>query len=268
MNFHTNQKTNALTLVALDGFPLVSPGDDIATLILQGFKNSNLRLEQGDILVIAQKIISKSEDRFARLSEINPSTSAAELAELTGKDPRLIELILSESHKIIRYRPGVIIVENKHGVVLANAGIDHSNVGGESREGQVLFLPKDPDKSATAIREELQKLTKVKIAVIINDSIGRAWRNGTIGTALGVSGMSAMLDLRGQSDLFGKPLLVSEEAIADELSSAASLLQGQANEGQPVVLIRGYSFSKPSSTESATTGLSGLIRPKEKDLFR
>ena len=268
MNLHASQQTNSLTLVALDGFPLVSPGDDISALILQSVKNSDLRLEAGDILVIAQKIISKSEGRFVRLSELNPSTSAAELAELTGKDPRLIELILSESHKIVRYRPGVIIVENKHGVVLANAGIDHSNVGGESREGQVLLLPKDPDKSATAIREELQKLTKVKIAVIINDSIGRAWRNGTIGTALGVSGMPAMLDLRGQSDLFGKPLLVSEEAIADELSSAASLLQGQTDGRRPVVLIRGYETNNFKHSKNSSIGVSALIRPKEKDMFR
>ena len=152
--------------------------------------------------------------------------------------------------------------------MLANAGIDHSNVGGESREGQVLLLPKDPDKSATAIREELQKLTKVKIAVIINDSIGRAWRNGTIGTALGVSGMPAILDLRGQSDLFGKPLLVSEEAIADELSSAASLLQGQTDGRRPVVLIRGYETNNFKHSKNSSIGVSALIRPKEKDMFR
>ena len=268
MNFQSSQNPNSLTLVALDGFPLVSPGDDISKLILQSVKNSDLRLEAGDILVIAQKIISKSEGRFVRLSELNPSKSAAELAELTGKDPSLIELILSESHKIIRYRPGVIVVENKHGVVLANAGIDHSNVGGESRDGQVLLLPKDPDKSATAIQEELQKLTKVKIAVIINDSIGRAWRNGTIGTALGVSGMPAMLDLRGHSDLFGKPLLVSEEAIADELSSAASLLQGQTDGRRPVILIRGYGTNNFKHSKNSSIGVSALIRPKEKDMFR
>ena len=268
MNFQSSQNPNSLTLVALDGFPLVSSGDDISALILQSVKNSDLRLEAGDILVIAQKIISKSEGRFVRLSELNPSTSAAELAELTGKDPSLIELILSESHKIIRYRLGVIVVENKHGVVLANAGIDHSNVGGESRDGQVLLLPKDPDKSATAIQEELQKLTKVKIAVIINDSIGRAWRNGTIGTALGVSGMPAILDLRGQSDLFGNPLLVSEEAIADELSSAASLLQGQTDGRRPVVLIRGYEIDTFKNSKNSSIGVSALIRPKEKDMFR
>tara|TARA_B100001123_G_scaffold386889_1_gene461719 strand:- start:454 stop:1260 length:807 start_codon:yes stop_codon:yes gene_type:complete len=268
MGLHSIQNTNSLTLVALDGFPLVSPGDDISALILQSVKNSNLRLESGDILVIAQKIISKSEERFVRLSEINPSKSATELAELTGKDPSLIELILSESHKIIRYRPGVIVAENKNGVVLANAGIDHSNVGGESRKGQVLLLPKNPDKSAKAIREELQKLTKVKIAVIINDSIGRAWRNGTIGTALGISGMPAILDLRGQSDLFGNPLIVSEQAIADEISSAASLLQGQTDGRRPVVLIRGYEIDTLKNSNNSSIGVSTLIRPKEKDMFR
>jgi len=149
--------------------------------------------------------------------------------------------------------------------VLANAGIDSSNVGSESEDEKVLLLPIDPDKSAGNINKELQLKFKVRLAVIINDSLGRAWRNGTTGTALGVSGIPALLDLRGRPDLFKKPLRVSEEAIADELSSAASLLQGQADEGRPIVLIRGFNFLKFSSSD---TGISTLIRPKEKDLFR
>ena len=182
-----------------------------------------------------------------------------------------MELILSESREIVRHSKrtiqssGVVVAENHQGVVLANAGIDSSNVGSESEDEKVLLLPIDPDKSAGNINKELQLKFKVRLAVIINDSLGRAWRNGTTGTALGVSGIPALLDLRGRPDLFKKPLRVSEEAIADELSSAASLLQGQADEGRPIVLIRGFNFLKFSSSD---TGISTLIRPKEKDLFR
>jgi len=182
-----------------------------------------------------------------------------------------VELILSESREIVRHSKrtiqssGVVVAENRQGIVLANAGIDSSNVGSESEDEKVLLLPIDPDKSAGNINKELQLKFKVRLAVIINDSLGRAWRNGTTGTALGVSGIPALLNLRGRPDLFGKPLRVSEEAIADELSSAASLLQGQADEGRPIVLIRGFNFLKFSSSD---TGISTLIRPKEKDLFR
>ena len=176
-----------------------------------------------------------------------------------------MELILSESREIVRYRSSVIVAENRQGVVLANAGIDHSNVEKDGGEEQVLLLPLDPDASAANIRKQLQRKTNRNLAVIINDSLGRAWRNGTTGTALGVSGLPALLDLRGRPDLFGEPLQTSEEAIADELSAAASLLQGQAGEGRPVILIRGYDFS---GIPTQNTGTFGLIRPKEKDLFR
>ena len=197
---------------------------------------------------------------------MRPSERAVQLAEATEKDPRLVELILSESRKIVRHRSGVIIAENRQGVVLANAGIDHSNVETDGDTEQVLLLPLDPDASAARLREWLREWlrerTQAEVAVIINDSLGRAWRNGTVGTALGVAGLPALLDLRGRPDLFGEPLRVSEQAIADELSAAASLLQGQAAEGQPVVLIRGYGVS------ASNTPASALIRPKEKDLFR
>ena len=262
------QPHHSLKLTALTGIPLVHPGDCLVSFILHSLKQTELNLKEGDILVIAQKVVSKSEGRYVRLDNVEPSKKALELAKLTEKDPRLVELILTESREIIRHRDGVIVVENRQGIILANAGIDQSNVESNNEAEQVLLLPLNPDESASNIRKQLQKKTNVNVAVIINDSIGRAWRNGTIGTALGVSGLPSIMNLRGQPDLFGKPLRTSEVAITDELSSAASLLQGQANEGQPVVLIRGYSFSKPSSTESATTGLSGLIRPKEKDLFR
>jgi coenzyme F420-0:L-glutamate ligase/coenzyme F420-1:gamma-L-glutamate ligase len=271
MNVPSKQLPVSLTLTALSGIPLLRPGDDLVGLILQSLKQSIMNLENGDILVIAQKVVSKAEGRYVRLADIKPSERAFKLAEITDKDPRLVELILSESREIVRHsqqtlrRSGVIVAENHQGVVLANAGIDSSNVESEGENEKVLLLPIDPDKSAENIKKELQLQSKVRLAVIINDSLGRAWRNGTTGTALGVSGIPAILNLRGRPDLFGKPLRVSEEAIADELSSAASLLQGQSDEGLPVILIRGFDFLSVSTSE---TGTSGLIRPKEKDLFR
>ena len=255
----------SLTLTAFAGIPLVHSGDDLVALILQSLQQTSIKLEDGDILVIAQKIVSKSEGRYVRLADVKPSKRAFQLAAETEKDPRLMELILSESREIVRYRSSVIVAENRQGVVLANAGIDHSNVEEDGGKEQVLLLPLDPDASAANIRKQLQRKTNRNLAVIINDSLGRAWRNGTTGTALGVSGLPALLDLRGRPDLFGEPLLTSEEAIADELSAAASLLQGQAGEGRPVILIRGYDFS---GIPTQNTGTFGLIRPKEKDLFR
>ena len=221
-----------------------------------------MTLLEGDILVVAQKIVSKSEGRYVKISDVVPSLESKLLAESSGKDPRLVELIQKESKKIVRHRKGVIVTENRQGVVMANSGIDRSNVETDGNSEQVLLLPINPDKSAANIRKGLHKKTNVNVAVIINDSLGRAWRNGTIGTALGVSGLPSLLDLKGVPDLFGKPLSVTEEAIADEFSSAASILQGQAAEGRPIVLIRGYTSSSNSSSASS------LIRKKEKDLFK
>ena len=209
----------SLTLTAFAGIPLVHSGDDLVALILQSLQQTSIKLEDGDILVIAQKIVSKSEGRYVRLADVKPSEKAFQLAAETEKDPRLMELILSESREIVRYRSSVIVAENRQGVVLANAGIDHSNVEKDGGEEQVLLLPLDPDASAANIRKQLQRKTNRNLAVIINDSLGRAWRNGTTGTALGVSGLPALLDLRGRPDLFGEPLQTSEEAIADELSA-------------------------------------------------
>ena len=264
----------SLTLTAFAGIPLVHSGDDLVALILQSLQQTSIKLEDGDILVIAQKIVSKSEGRYVRLADVKPSERAFQLAAETEKDPRLMELILSESREIVRYShrsfrsSGVIVSENRQGVVLANAGIDHSNVETDCGAEQVLLLPIDPDASAKKIRQQLQQKTNRNLAVIINDSLGRAWRNGTTGTALGVSGLPALLDLRGSPDLFGEALRTSEEAIADELSAAASLLQGQAAEGRPVILIRGYDFYTFPGFSASDTGTSGLIRQKEKDLFR
>ena len=258
----STHSSTSLSLTALSGIPLVRPGDDLVEYILKGLRSERLYLTDGDILVIAQKVVSKAEGRYVRLDNVQPSTRAQKLAEAAGKDPRMVELILSESREILRYRPGVIIVVNRQGLVLANAGIDHSNVERDGDVEQVLLLPADPDASAACICSDLREQTQVSVAVIINDSIGRAWRNGTTGTAIGVAGLPALLDLRGHPDLFGEPLRVSEEAVADELAAAASLLQSQAAEGRPVVLIRGYA---PSTVPSPA---SSLIRPKAKDLFR
>ena len=262
MKFSISNQPISITLTALSGIPLVRPGDNLVELIIKSLESTKMILLDNDILVIAQKIVSKSEGRYVRISDVEPSEKSFSLAKYSGKDPRLVELIQKESKKIVRHRKGVIVTENRQGVIMANSGIDRSNVEKDGDSEQVLLLPKNPDKSAEKIRKELCKRANVNIAVIINDSLGRAWRNGTIGTALGVSGLPSLLDFRGVPDLFGKSLNVSEEAIADEFSSAASILQGQAAEGRPIVLIRGYSASLTA------TKASYLIRKKEKDLFQ
>lgn len=250
-----------LEITALPGLPLVRPGDDLAALIGDGIAAAGLRPEAGDVLVVAQKIVSKAEGRYAEIAGVTPSEAARELAAKTGKDARLVELILSESREVLRYRPNLIIVLHKLGLVMANAGIDASNVepgGGE----RVLLLPEDPDASAARLRRGLAARTGVEVGVIINDSVGRAWRRGIIGTAIGAAGLPTRLDLRGHEDLFGRPLMVTEVGLADELAAAASLLQGQAAEGRPVVLIRGLAFG--ASTDTA----HDLVRAAGEDLFR
>jgi coenzyme F420-0:L-glutamate ligase / coenzyme F420-1:gamma-L-glutamate ligase len=254
--------TTRMTLAALRGIPKVKPGDDLASIMIAAFEESGEVLEHGDILVVAQKIISKAEGRIVALEDIEPSAQAIELAAKVDKDPRQIELVLRESREVVKHRPGVIIVEQNLGLVMANAGIDHSNVeSGDGRE-HLLLLPLDPDASSERLRAELKKRLGVNIGVIINDSIGRAWRVGTVGHAIGVAGLPAVIDLRGATDMFGRELLVSEQAVADELAAAASLLQGQAAEGLPVVLIRGFASDAP------TQGADALIRPRQMDMFR
>lgn len=251
-----------MTLAALQGIPLVKPGDDLASILIAALENSGEVLADGDILVIAQKIISKAEGRIVALEDIEPSARAIELAGKVDKDPRQIELVLRESREVVKHRPGVLIVEQNLGLVMANAGIDHSNIESEEGREQLLLLPLDPDASCQRLREAFRARLGVTIGVIINDSVGRAWRVGTIGHAIGVAGMPAVVDLRGNTDMFGRELLVSEEAVADELAGAASLLQGQGAEGLPVVLIRGFSSDAPHQ------GADALIRPRQMDMFR
>ncbi len=251
-----------LSLRALAGVKLVEPGDDLAGIVLDAVEASGLSLQAGDVIVLAQKIVSKAEGRRIELRDVKPSARAIELAARADKDPRVVELILAESTEVLRVRPGAVIVAHRLGFVAANAGIDQSNIGNGPEDERVLLLPLDPDATCRRIRAQLLERTGLDIAVVIIDSIGRAWRNGTIGTAIGVAGMPGLLDLRTKPDLFGRPLKTSELGLADELASAASLVMGQADEGRPIVLARGVPYARRDGSARE------LIRPREMDLFR
>ena len=252
-------------LIPLRDFPLVSPGDCLADLLRDSLRANGLELQDGDVLVLAQKIVSKAEGRYVALGTVSPSERAGALAAASGKDPRLVELILRESKEVLRVKPGVIIVEHRLGYVHANAGIDRSNIDdSDSDDPRVLLLPEDPDRSAAQIRDALRG--GGAIAVIINDSAGRAWRNGIAGFALGCAGLQAVRNQIGQPDLFGRPLEATETAIADELAAAASLAMGQAAEGCPVVLARGARWEP--APEDGDDGARSLIRDRAEDLFR
>ena len=253
-----------LSLTPLPGIPLIRAGDDLSTIILQSLDRMALVLHEGDILVLGQKIVSKAEGRMVNLASVIPSERAIELAAETEKDPRMLELVLRESKAVLRTRPGTIIVEHRLGYICANAGIDHSNVTGEgtAMEEWVLLLPENPDRSAGCIRQRLEEASGVHLAVLIIDSHGRAWRMGTVGIAIGVSGMPALVDLRGKQDLFGYNLRITQVGVADELAAAASLVMGQAAEGTPVVHVRGFPYALREAT------LAELLRPEDQDLFR
>jgi coenzyme F420-0:L-glutamate ligase / coenzyme F420-1:gamma-L-glutamate ligase len=254
----------SLNLNPLLEFPLVKPGDDLPALITESLEKNGFDLMDDDILVLAQKIVSKAENRLVNLCTVEPSAEAEHYASLTGKDPRLLTLILSESRQVLRTRQNLIIVEHNLGFVCANAGIDHSNVFGPwgDPEDWVLLLPVNPDKSAWQIRKALEAQTTKRIGVLIIDSHGRAWRLGTVGVTIGLSGMPGLVDLRGVSDLFDYRLRVTQVAAADELAGAASLVMGQAREGTPVVLARGFPYGHQEAE------LQDLIRPEELDFFR
>jgi len=254
----------SLTLTPLSGIPLIRGGADLADLVVEALHRNNITLESNDILVLAQKIVSKAEGRAVNLMTVTPSHQAVDLARETGKDARIVELILRESNEVLRTRVGTIIVEHRLGFVCANAGIDHSNVAGEGdgTEEWVLLLPEDPDRSAEGIRREVESKTGEKVGILIIDSHGRAWRNGTVGVAIGVAGLPGLQDLRGQPDLFGFALRITQVGVADELAAAASLMMGQAAEGTPVVHVRGFPYPLRAAS------LKELLRPKEEDLFR
>ena len=253
----------SIQLQALPDFPLVEPGDDLASLVRESLDKANIQLVDGDCLVIAQKVVSKSEGRYATLTNVQPSDEAHELAQRVKKDPRLVQLILDESVEVVRHKPGVLIVEHRLGYVHANAGIDKSNIESDDSNPRVLLLPEAPDQSAAALRKALMQDANInELGVVISDSAGRAWRNGVAGFAIGTAGFEALVDEVGKKDLFGRELVVTQIAVADELAAAASLIMGQADNAAPVVLVRGFQFT-PSNA-----GSSSLIRAKDEDLFR
>jgi coenzyme F420-0:L-glutamate ligase/coenzyme F420-1:gamma-L-glutamate ligase len=249
-----------LTVFGIPGLPLVRRGDDLGSMLLTALKAAEQSLQDGDVIVVAQKIISKAEGRVVRLSEVEVTPRAVELARATDKEPAIVQLILDESRQILRHRVGVLIVEHKLGFIIANAGIDRSNVDPDT--DQVLLLPTDPDASAAKLRTALSNMTGKYLGVIIADSVGRAWRMGTTGMALGSAGVEALVNLRGRRDLFGRELLVSEHAVADSIASTAELLMGEADEALPIVVVRG--LNSGHSTQDATV----LLRPEKDDLFR
>ena len=251
-----------VTLVALGGIELVRPGDDLAAHLAAALDCAGERVTASDVLVLAQKIVSKAEGRYVDLATVTPSPRAQALALETDKDPRLVELILEESRRVVRHRPGVLIVEHRLGFVMANAGIDRSNVDPGMGAEPVLLLPRDPDASAAELRRRLGARLGAAPAVIITDSFGRAWRRGTVGIALGAAGLPAMQDYRGRPDLYGRALRVTETGFADEIAAAASLLMGQGDEGQPAVLVRGLAWADAEAPAQA------LVRPAGEDLFR
>lgn len=253
---------NSLSITAVPNLPDIQPGDDLAQLLVNTLRENNFPLQDGDILAVAQKVVSKAEGRLVDLATVDPGERATEIALKTAKDPRLVALILQESDEISRMRPGVLIVRHRLGFTSANAGIDRSNVAQEAGKELVLLLPVDPDGSAAAIRQAVQEKMGVSVGVVITDSHGRPFRLGTVGVAIGVAGLPALWDRRGERDRYGYHLEHTEVGTADEVAAAASLLMGQAAEGTPIVLIRGLKL--PAVHGKA----EDLIRPKSMDLYR
>lgn len=247
------------TAYAVPGIPLVAHGDDLAQLITTALYQANLPLEAGDVVVVSSKIISKAEGRFVRLDAVQPTEEARLLAQETGKDPHLVQVVLDESVAISRKGRGVLVTQHRLGFVSANAGVDQSNVGDA---GRVLLLPQDPDASADALRAHLETAFGCSLAVVISDTHGRPFRMGNVGVAIGVSGMEALVDLRGKPDLFGRVLQISLQGYADLIASAAHLLCGEGAEGLPVIILRGLTY--PLGNGRA----HHLYRPPQEDLYR
>ena len=248
--------------MAVPGIPAIQADDDLARILGDALAAAALWPRRGDVLVVTHKVISKAEGRYVCLADVTPSPRARELAAATGKDPALVEVILSESRAVLRFRPGLIIAEHRLGMVIANAGVDQSNVPHDGEQPRVLLLPKDPDASTAALRAALEERFREALAVVMSDSVGRAWRNGVVGLALGAAGLPALLDLRGRRDLEGRALQATQVGLADEIAAAAQLLMGEADEGRPAVLVRGLSWDGPPLPAAA------LVRDRELDLFR
>ncbi len=257
-----------LFFLGVESIPMVEPGDDLVKLIVDGLDSMDEALRDGDVLVMAQKIISKAEDRYLDLRTVTPGAEAIAIAGEVDKDPRKVQAILDESNEVIRKFPGVLIVEQKNGFVQANAGIDQSNItwGDGDPDDICLLLPADPDASAGRLRADIRERYGLDVAVIINDSLGRAWRMGTLGLAIGVAGFTALEDHIGGEDIYGRELQVTQVGAADEMAAGASLVMGQTTEKTPVVLVRGYKPVEPD--DPGLRGVKPLIRPKAMDLFR
>jgi len=251
---------NVVQVIGIEGMPIVKTGDNIAELVCTAAEKQRSPFQDGDILVVTHVVVSRAERRVVNLDKVVPSEFAKTIAERHKKDPALVEVVLRESKSIRRMGDGKLITETKHGFVCANSGIDKSNV---PEERNVALLPEDPDRSAMEIRRGIRRLTGCDVAVIVSDTHGRPLREGEINIAIGVAGISPIKDRRGEKDLFGYVLRVKRTAIADELASAAELVIGQADEGIPVAIIRGYNY--PKSEDAKATD---LVRPKEQDLFR
>jgi coenzyme F420-0:L-glutamate ligase/coenzyme F420-1:gamma-L-glutamate ligase len=252
----------AIILTAVPGIPAIRPGDDLARILGDALEAAALPPQPGDVLVVTHKIVSKAEGRYVSLADVAPSPQARQLAAATGKDAALVEVILSESREVLRFRPGLIITEHRLGMILANAGVDQSNVPQRVEEQRVLLLPEDPDASSAALRARLEERFRAPLAVVVSDSVGRAWRNGVVGLAIGAAGLPALLDLRGRADLEGRALRVTQVGLADQIASAAQLLMGEADEGRPAVLVRGLAW------QGASLPAAALIRERAEDLFR
>ncbi len=254
--------TKSVTFVAVPGIPLIKPGDPLASILVDALKAARLPLSNGDVLVVAQKVVSKAEGRYVDLVDVEPSPRARDYATQTGKDARFVEVVLSESSDVIRTAANVLIVAHRLGFIMANAGIDQSNIEHANGADRVLLLPKNPDAAAAALKDTLDAAFGVSCGVIINDSFGRPWRNGVTGVALGSAGVPSLIDMVGSPDMFGRKLQMTEIALADEVAAGASLVMGQAAEGLPAVLVRGLDLKAPARPASA------LIRDRTKDLFR
>ncbi|HYL98388.1 MAG TPA: coenzyme F420-0:L-glutamate ligase [Blastocatellia bacterium] len=256
---------NEIRIIPIAGIPEVSSGENLARLITEAMLGSDLLAEAGDVFVIAQKVVSKAEGRVVKLDSVKPSSLALRWAADYDKDPRIVEVVLSESRRIVRMDRGILISETYHGFICANAGVDASNV----ESGTVTLLPEDPDRSAVQIEQELEKNLGFEVAVIVSDTFGRPWREGLVNVALGVAGVAAIIDLRGKTDWKGQPLRVTVVGVADELASAAELVMGK-DSGVPVAIVRGFNYKERGEGEQGTGNRTGrdLIRAPNLDLFR
>jgi coenzyme F420-0:L-glutamate ligase/coenzyme F420-1:gamma-L-glutamate ligase len=251
-----------VTLTAVKGLPLVEPGDDLAAILIDGVRRAGITPRDRDVLVVAQKVVSKAEGRYVELNDVVPSARAIELAQSVRKDPRIIEVILSQAQEIVRYGSDVLIVAHRLGFVMANAGVDQSNIAHPDGNERVLLLPADPDASCAMLKSRMDRAFAADVGVVINDTFGRPWRNGVVGVALGAAGLPSLVSLIGAPDLFGRPMRVTEVALADEIAAAASMLMGQADEALPLVHARGLDWDAPPRNAAA------LVRPREQDMFR